>query len=99
MRYNDLIGYTIIDMLAVMTAEGTTSISLETIQQTLASNNMDVDTQTLTQLLDNIPIVNTIKDNVVFFNKNDVPGEDNPEKDDNKVSALAKKQIDKEMSK
>ena len=48
MRYNDLIGYTIIDMLAVMTAEGTTSISLETIQQTLASNNMDVDTQTLT---------------------------------------------------
>jgi hypothetical protein len=99
MRYNDLIGYTIIDMLAVMTAEGTTSISLETIQQTLASNNMDVDTQTLTQLLDNIPIVNTIKDNVVFFNKNDVPGKDNPEKDDNKVSALAKKQIDKEMSK
>jgi len=81
-----------------MTAEGATSLSLETLEKTLDAQNMHVDGQELKQLLDSIPIVNTVKDDVVFFNKDSV---DAPHKktQDNTVSKLAKKKVDKEMSK
>ena len=45
MRYNDLIRHTLIDMLSVLTAEEATSISLETLEQTLDAQNMHVDEQ------------------------------------------------------
>jgi hypothetical protein len=99
MRYNDLIRHTLIDMLSVMTAEEATSISLDTLEKTLDAQNMHVDEQELRDLLDSIPIVNTIKDNVVFFNiDGDVDAPD-PEKQDKTVAKLAKKKVDKEMSK
>jgi len=97
MRYNDIVKHTLIDLLSIMTAEGATSLSLDTIQQTLSANNMSIDNQELTELLDSIPVVNTVKDNVVFFNKNNAPGEQSPEKQEKTVSKLARKQIDKEM--
>jgi len=99
MRYNDLVRHTLIDMLSVMTAEESTSISLETLEQTLDAQNMHVDEQELRELLDGIPIVNTIKDNVVFFNHNGDVDAPDPEKQDKTVAKLAKKKVDKEMSK
>lgn len=99
MRYNDIIKHTLIDMLSIMTAEGATSISLDTLEQTLDTQGMHVDNEELRQLLDTIPIVNTVKDNVVFFNKEGDVDAPDPDKQQDKVSSLAKKQIDKEMSK
>jgi len=99
MRYNDLVRHTLVDMLSVMTAEESTSISLETLEQTLDAQNMHVDEQELRELLDGIPIVNTIKDNVVFFNHNGDVDAPDPEKQDKTVAKLAKKKVDKEMSK
>ena len=99
MRYNDLVRHTLIDMLSVLTAEEATSISLETLEQTLDAQNMHVDEQELRELLDSIPIVNTIKDDVVFFNKDAEVDAPDPEKQDKTVAKLAKKKVDKEMSK
>ena len=99
MRYNDLIRHTLIDMLSVMTAEEATSISLDTLEKTLDAQNMHVDEQELRELLDSIPIVNTIKDNVVFFNIDGDVDTPDPEKQDKTVAKLAKKKVDKEMSK
>lgn len=61
MRYNELIRHTLIDMLSVMTAEGATSLSLNTIEQTLDAQGMHIDEQELRELLDSIPVVNTVK--------------------------------------
>lgn len=99
MRYNDIIRHTLIDMLSIMTAEGATSISLDTLEQTLDAQGMHIDNQELAELLDTIPIVNTVKDNVVFFNKDGDIDAPDPDKQAKKVSDLAKKQVDKEMSK
>lgn len=99
MRYNDLIRHTLIDMLSVMTAENATSISLETLEKTLDAQNLHVDEQELRELLDTIPIVNTVKDNVVFFNHDGDVDAPDPEKQDKTVAKLAKKKVDKEMSK
>ncbi len=99
MRYNDLIRHTLIDLLSVMTAEGATSLSLNTIEQTLDAQNMHVDEQELRELLDSIPVVNTVKDDVVFFNNDGDVDAPDPEKQDKTVAKLAKKKVDKEMSK
>ena len=99
MRYNDLIRHTLIDLLSVMTAEGATSLSLNTIEQTLDAQNMHVDEQELRELLDSIPVVTTVKDDVVFFNNDGDVDAPDPEKQDKTVAKLAKKKVDKEMSK
>jgi len=99
MRYNDLIRHTLIDMLSVLTAEEATSVSLETLEKTLDAQNMHVDEQELRELLDTIPIVNTVKDNVVFFNNDGDVDAPDPEEQDKTVAKLAKKKVDKEMSK
>ena len=95
MRYNDIIRHTLIDMLSVMTAENATSISLETLEKTLDAQNLHVDEQELRELLDTIPIVNTVKDNVVFFNHDGDVDAPDPEKQDKTVAKLAKKKVDK----
>lgn len=99
MRYNDLIRHTLIDLLSVMTAEGATSLSLNTIEQTLDAQGMHIDEQELRELLDSIPVVNTVKDDVVFFNNDGDVDAPDPEKQDKTVAKLAKKKVDKEMSK
>ena len=99
MRYNELIRHTLIDMLSVMTAEEATSISLDTLEKTLDAQNMHVDEQELRELLDSIPVVNTVKDDVVFFNKEGEIDAPDPEQQDKTVAKLAKKKVDKEMSK
>ena len=82
-----------------MTAEGSTSLSLDTLEKTLDAQNMHVDEQELRDLLDGIPVVNTIKDDVVFFNNDGDVDAPDPEKQDKTVAKLAKKKVDKEMSK
>jgi uncharacterized protein YecE (DUF72 family) len=82
-----------------MTAEGSTSLSLDTLEKTLDAQNMHVDEQELRELLDGIPVVNTIKDDVVFFNNDGDVDAPDPEKQDKTVAKLAKKKVDKEMSK
>jgi hypothetical protein len=82
-----------------MTAEGATSLSLDTIEQTLDAQGMHIDGQELRDLLDSIPVVNTVKDDVVFFNKEGEIDAPDPEQQDKTVEKLAKKKVDKEMSK
>ena len=82
-----------------MTAEGSTSLSLDTLEKTLDAQNMHIDGQELRELLDGIPVVNTIKDDVVFFNNDGDVDAPDPEKQDKTVAKLAKKKVDKEMSK
>ena len=94
-----MIRHTLIDLLSVMTAEGATSLSLNTIEQTLDAQGMHIDEQELRELLDSIPVVNTVKDDVVFFNNDGDVDAPDPEKQDKTVAKLAKKKVDKEMSK
>ena len=99
MRFSDLVKSSVIDILSTLTAEGVYSVSIETLLKTLQSQGLSVDNQSLFALIDTLPIVNTIKDNVVHFNKADAPNDSDPEKDEKTVSKLASKKINKELSK
>lgn len=99
MRFSDLVKSSVIDILSTLTAEGVNSVSIETLVHTLNNQGLSVDNQSLFALLDTVPIVNTIKDNVVHFNKADAPNDGDPEKDEKVVSKLAGKKINKELNK
>lgn len=99
MRYSDLVRHSVIDILSTLTAEGVYSVSFETLMKTLNNQDLDVDRATLFTLVDTLPIVNTVKDDVVHFNKAESPNDENPEKDANKVDKLARKQVNKELNK
>jgi hypothetical protein len=98
MRYADLIKAQIIDMLAILTGEGLDTVSIEALQKELASQNIDVDSATLIDIVTNLPIVNNIENNVVHFNRvQDPDSEVSPEQQDKKIDTLARKQVNKEI--
>lgn len=93
----------VIDLLTIMAGEGLDSVGMDTIIKELSAQGMDVDSNSLFDLLNNLAIVRNIKDDVVFFNtdsdqshNSDLP---DPEKQKNHVSSMAKKQVDKELKK
>jgi hypothetical protein len=98
MRYADLIKAQIIDMLAILTGEGLDTVSIEALQKELSSQNIDVDSATLIDIVTNLPIVNNIENNVVHFNRvQDPDSEVSPEQQDKKIDTLARKQVNKEI--
>lgn len=110
MRITDIIIYedestkqAILDYLAVMAGEGLDSVSLDTLKAELNSDNISIDKAALFDILDNIDIVRNIKDDVVFFNTDSDASKGtpkvNPEKDNNVVDKMARKQVDKELNK
>lgn len=93
----------VIDLLTIMAGEGLDSTSLETLITELSTQGIDIDRNSLFDLLNNLAIVRNIKDDVVFFNtdsdqshNSDLP---DPEKQQKHVSSMAKKQVDKELKK
>jgi hypothetical protein len=98
MRYADLIKAQIIDMLAILTGEGLDTVSIEALQKELSSQNIDVDSATLIDIVTNLPIVNNVENNVVHFNRIEDPNaEVSPEQQDKKIDNLARKQVKKEI--
>lgn len=98
MRYADLIKAQIIDMLAILTGEGLDTVSVEALQKELASQNIDVDSATLIDIVTNLPIVDNVENNVVHFNRvQDPDSEVSPEQQDKKIDNLARKQVNKEI--
>lgn len=93
----------IIDFLTIMDAEQIDSIPLETLVKGLQGQGIDVHSDVLFDILDNLAIVKNIKDNIVYFNStsdDSMAGQEhNPEKDKKTVSKLANKKIDKELNK
>ena len=100
MRYADLFEFSgidskVIDLLSVLSSEGVESIPLTSLVDELRAMGVDVDEESLFDEITNISIINNIKDGVVYFNTSSL-GATNMNK---KVKAMAKKQVDKELSK
>ena len=64
---------------------------------------IDADAESLFDEIQNLPIVNNIKDGIVYFNTASLGASNmnkvDPEKNKKKVKAMAKKQVDKELDK
>ena len=93
----------VIDLLTVMAGEGVNSIPLEVLVKELAKQGIDVDSNSLFDIADNLAIVRNIKDDVVFFNTDSDasvgdPETPDPEKQDKKIDSMARKQVKKELS-
>ena len=77
MRFSEIVEDTsdiksiIIDIISVASAEGMTSLSIDTLHKSLAEMGNEVDHSILFDLLDSIPIVDNIKDDVIFFGRDD----------------------------
>lgn len=108
MRYADLfevsvIDSKVIDLLSVLSSEGVESIPLDSLVKELKSMGVDVDEESLFDEMTNLQIVNNIKDGVVYFNTSSLGATNmnkvDPEKSKKKIKAMAKKQVDKELSK
>ena len=108
MRYTDLFEISVVDskviaLLFILSSEGVESIPLASLVSELTAMGIDVDEQSLFDELDNLQIVNNIKDGVVYFNTASMSASNmnkvDPEKNKKKVKAMAKKQVDKELSK
>lgn len=108
MRYADLFEFSgidskVIDLLSVLSSEGVESIPLTSLVDELRAMGVDVDEESLFDEITNISIINNIKDGVVYFNTSSLGATSmnkvDPEKNKKKVKAMAKKQVDKELSK
>ena len=108
MRYTDLfeisqVDTKIIDLLSILSSEGVESIPLEAIVVELVASGLDADEQSLFDELQDLPIVNNIKDGIVYFNTSSMSASNlnkvDPEKSKKKVSAMAKKQVKKVLDK
>ena len=108
MRYTDLfeisqVDSKIIDLLSILSSEGVESIPLEAIVVELVASGLDVDEQSLFDELQDLPIVNNIKDGIVYFHTSSMSASNlnkvDPEKSKKRVSAMAKKQVKKGLDK
>ena len=108
MRYTDLfeisqVDSKIIDLLSILSSEGVESIPLEAIVVELVAMGTDVDEQSLSDEMQDLPIVNNIKDGIVYFNTVSMGASSlnkvDPEASKKKVKAMAKKQVDKGLDK
>ena len=108
MRYADLFEFSgidskVIDLLSVLSSEGVESIPLSSLVDELRAMGVDVDEESLFDEITNISIINNIKDGVVYFKTSSLGATNmnkvDPEKNKKKVKAMAKKQVDKELSK
>jgi hypothetical protein len=94
MRYADLFEITqvdskIIDLLSILSSEGVESIPLDAIVTELLATGVDVDEQSLFDEMQDLPIVNNIKDGIVYFNTSSMDASNlnkvDPEKSKSKV--------------
>lgn len=106
MRFRDILAEdnlardAVVDIIAMIAGEGADSISFEVVQQELSAQGIDVDRAALFDLATTLPVVNNIKDDVIYFNtdsdQSQYGGED-PEKDDKVVDKMARQQVSKEI--
>jgi len=88
----------IIDIISVAAAEGMSSLSIDTLAKSLANMGNEIDHSVLFDVLDSIPIIDNIKDDVVFFGR-DGKTSSEPSKDqqDNHIDKMARKQVKKDI--
>lgn len=97
---NDDIKQSVLDLISVSSAEGMNSLSIDTIIASLDDMGMNVDHEMLFHLLDTLPIVNNIKDDIAYFG-HDTETDSAPFKDQqaNKIDKMARKQTGKGLKK
>jgi hypothetical protein len=104
MRFSEIVEDTsdiksvIIDIISIASAEGMSSLSIDTIQKSLSEMGNDIDNSVLFDVLDSIPVIDNIKDDVVFFGR-DGKYSSEPSKDqqDNHIDKMARKQVKKDI--
>jgi hypothetical protein len=104
MRFSEIVEDTsdvrsiIIDIISVASAEGMTSLSIDTLQKSLAEMGSELGHSILFDLLDSIPIVDNIKDDVIFFGRDDKSSsEPTSDQQDNRIDKMARKQVKKDI--
>jgi hypothetical protein len=104
MRFSEIaedtsdINRVVIDIIAVASAEGLHSLSIDTIHRSLSDMGNEINKDMLFDVLDAIPAIDNIKDDVIFFG-NDGKAADEPSKDqqDNHIDKMARKQVNKDI--
>jgi len=104
---DDMVRDAVIDIITIMAGEETHSLPLEAIQAELESAGIDIDNNALFDLLDTLPIVDNIQDDVVFFNVDGpahaagMGGEEgmDAEQQQGTVKSMAQKQVQKGLDK
>lgn len=108
MRFSDIlvefdnVQDSILDIISLMTGEDTHSLPIEAIQQELISQGIEISDNSLFDVLTTLAIVDNIKDGIVYFNAHSAAhavgnSSDVEEPDEDHVSKMAKKQIDKDL--
>ena len=88
----------VIDIISVAAAEGMSSLSLDTLAKSLAEMGNEIDHSLLFDILDSIPIVDNIKDDVIFFGRDGKSSsEPSREQQDNRIDKMARKQVKKDI--
>lgn len=105
MRFTDLVYENtevqdaILDLLTSMAGEGLDSIPMDSIIKELSAQGIDIDYMALFDTLSTFTIVRNIKDDVVYFNSDSDQSHNSnmpdPKQQDQQVSKLAQKQVDK----
>jgi|TARA_B100001248_G_scaffold255383_1_gene235029 hypothetical protein len=103
-KEDDTTKQSIIDLLTVMSGEGIGTVSLETLLGELSKEGINLDKATLFDVLNNLAIVDNIKDDVVYFNTHSKAFKSfdktsDPEKADNKIDQMARKTVKRELDK
>ena len=108
MRFNEIIcedrdfdiEQVILDLIAVSRAEGIDSLSLDTIIVSLQDMGMEVDHEMLFQLLDDMSIVNNIKDDIAYFGADyQTDSGPSPDQQEKKIDKMARKKVGKSFKK
>mgnify|MGYP003677503104 FL=1 len=88
----------IIDIISVAAAEGMSSLSIDTLAKSLAEMGNEIDHSILFDILDSIPIVDNIKDDVILFGR-DGKSSSEPSRDqqDKRIDKMARKQVKKDI--
>ena len=104
MRFSEIVEDTsditsiIIDIISMAAAEGMSSLSIDTIQRSLSEMGNDIDHSMLFDVLDSIPVIDNIKDDVIFFGRDDsTSSEPSKDQQDNRIDKMARKQVKKDI--
>jgi hypothetical protein len=93
----------VLDLLTAMAGEGLDSTPMSAIIDELNNQGIDIDEPSLFDVLENLAIVDNVKDSVVYFNTDSDAShygeKPDPEKQDKTVDKMARKQVKKGIKK
>jgi len=88
----------VLDIVTSANAEGMTSLSVDTLAKSLSAMGQEVDHALLFDLLDAMPVIDNIKDDIIYFGSDGhTDSEPTRASQENHIDKMARKQIKKDL--